>query len=121
MPTSWKADRFDVVEYARSSVVLAGLLPSIDALALERREEAFDRGVLPAITLVAHAASHALSRKQSLEILARALAARARLVLRLTRIARRQIANIGAPAHRTRALEERAASLWCAATGGFDE
>ena len=55
MPTPWIVEPFNLVEHVCMGLVPGGAFASVHALALERREEALDRRVVPAVALSAHA------------------------------------------------------------------
>ena len=86
MPTPWIVEPFDVIKYVRTSLVPGGVVPAVKALAFDRREEALDRRVVPAVAPPAHAAGEPLIAQQALEVFARVLAALVGVVQQLDRL-----------------------------------
>lgn len=80
MPTLCIVEPLNVVEHIRSCIVTRLIVPSSRSFGLQRREEAFDRRVVPAITAAAHTAGNTVLLEQPLEVLARILAALVRVM-----------------------------------------
>ena len=49
MPTPRIVEPFDVIKHVCTDFVPGGVLPAVQALAFDRREEALDRRVVPAV------------------------------------------------------------------------
>src|SRR5258708_38724148 len=79
MPTPWIVKPFDVIEHVRSRFISGYIAPAVGSFSLQAREEALHRRGVPAVAPPAHATADALIGKQSLELLARGLAAPARM------------------------------------------
>ena len=67
MSTPWIVEPLDVVKHVRTSIVPGGVVSAVQALAFDRREEALDRRVVPAVAPPAHAAGHTLIGEQPLD------------------------------------------------------
>src|SRR5678816_3916253 len=75
----------DEVEHISTCFVARSVATTIRALDLQRREEAFHGGVIPAVAATTHAASHTMRIEQPLEVLARVLAALVGVMQQLAR------------------------------------
>ena len=59
-------EHLDVFEDVLRRFIPCGAVPMIDELALERSEETFDAGVVPAVALAAHAGDETVLIEQTL-------------------------------------------------------
>ena len=59
-------EHFDVFEDVLRGFISGGIVPMVHELPLERPEEAFDAGIVPAVAFTAHAGTEAIGCKDAL-------------------------------------------------------
>jgi hypothetical protein len=73
-------EHLDVFEDVLRRFISCGVVPMIDQFTLERPEETFDAGVVPAVALAAHAGDETVLIEQTLVARGRLLTAAIRMV-----------------------------------------
>ncbi len=84
MSAPWIVEAFDVIEHISPYVVARRVDSPACPFSLQRREEAFNRSVVPTVAFSAHAACNAFSGEQALEVFARVLATLVGVMQQLT-------------------------------------
>jgi hypothetical protein len=96
VPPDRVVEAVDVIEHIGPGLVPRAIELPRDLFALERREEAFHRGVVTAVAGLVHRAGNFVVGQQPLELLSGILAALVRVMQHGTGLPRRQLAMISA-------------------------